>query len=76
MPRSTDSNPRRRSIWVLLARYSGLALMLPAAVLVGYWIGIALDQALHSGRVFTVIGVLLGVAAGLLEFMRETLRIK
>ena len=71
-----ESERRRRSGWVALAQFSGLALMLPAAVLVGYWLGAALDHWLHTGRVWTVIGVLLGAAAGLIELLRETLRTK
>ncbi len=76
MPRNTESDPGGRSPWVILAQYSGLVLLLPAAVLVGYWLGEALDHALHSGRLWTVIGTLLGAAAGIYQLLRELLRTK
>lgn len=63
-----------RSWWVTLARLSGLALLLPCAVVVGYALGWWLDHHFHTGKVFTVIGVLSGAVAGLYELLREALK--
>lgn len=68
-----ERRPRRRrnqSVWYLLGEYSGLAVMMPAAAVIGYFIGAALDGWLHTGRLMTIIFVLLGIAAGFVELIR------
>jgi F0F1-type ATP synthase assembly protein I len=63
--------PRKPNDWMILfARYSSLAFLLPAAAFVGYLIGYLLDRWL--GMPFLrLVFLLLGVAAGVLNVLRE-----
>jgi len=63
--------PRQeRKIWELLGRYSSLAMLLPAATFAGYVCGYLLDRWLGT-KFFTVICLLLGIAGGLVQFIRQ-----
>ena len=61
--------PEDKSAWVQLARYSQLAFVLPAATLVGWLIGLALDHWLHTTWLY-LAGLILGIAAGFVELIR------
>lgn len=69
MPRPAKPE-RKKSVWYLLAEYSELAIMMPASAIIGYFIGAGLDAWLHTGRVLTIVFLLLGVAAGIVEMIR------
>jgi F0F1-type ATP synthase assembly protein I len=71
-PREDDS-PRKKNPWVQVGRYSQLALMLPAGTVAGWLLGSALDHWLHTSWI-SVIGLLLGTAAGLIEVIRTVSR--
>jgi F0F1-type ATP synthase assembly protein I len=58
-----------RSFWLQVARYSQLALVLPAATVVGLVIGWALAKWLHR-EWLEIVGLLLGIAAGFVELVR------
>lgn len=62
------------SVWRLIGQYTGLAVMLPAAGLIGYGIGWALDAHWHTAPVFTLIFLFLGCVAGLIEIVRVAAR--
>jgi F0F1-type ATP synthase assembly protein I len=62
--------PEKNSLPVQLGKYYGLIFVLPAAVLVGYGIGYVLDRVFHTGF-FKVVFLLLGVAAGIIDLLRE-----
>jgi F0F1-type ATP synthase assembly protein I len=62
--------PDKDSLPVQLGKYYGLIFVLPAAVLVGYGIGYALDKVFHTGFLKLVF-LLLGVAAGIIDLLRE-----
>jgi ATP synthase protein I len=49
-----------------------IALVLPAAVLIGWFFGSMLDRWLHQ-RWITFVGILLGIVAGMLEAVRMAL---
>lgn len=53
-----------------LGKYLSLALTLPASVVAGYILGTALDHWLRFSFL-RVIGILLGMAAGLIQIIRE-----
>jgi F0F1-type ATP synthase assembly protein I len=72
-PPPTDPE-RKKSAWYLLAEYSSLAIMMPASAVVGYLIGAGLDDWLRTGRLFTIIFVVLGIGAGFLELVRVLAR--
>ncbi len=56
-----------------LARYSGLAFTVPAAVVAGYFIGAWLDGRLGTHALY-IAGVVLGAAGGLIQVVRELTR--
>jgi len=55
---------------VQLGKYYSLIFLLPASVLVGFGIGYGLDVLFHTSFL-RVIFLLLGVAAGIIELIRE-----
>jgi F0F1-type ATP synthase assembly protein I len=63
----------KKNPWVQVGRYSQLALMLPAGTVVGWLAGSALDRWLHSSWI-SVVGLLLGTAAGMIELIRTLMR--
>ena len=62
-------NPKD-SLYRQLGKYSGLTFLIPACVLIGYVIGYFLDKAFGTSFL-KVVFLLLGVAAGLIELVRE-----
>ena len=68
-PSPEERNQQRRSFLVLVARYSGLALALPASTFVGWVIGTLLDRWLHTSWLY-LVGLILGSIAGLVELIR------
>ncbi|HEY3619608.1 MAG TPA: AtpZ/AtpI family protein [Candidatus Sulfotelmatobacter sp.] len=71
-PEDRDPN-QKKNPWVQVGRYSQLALMLPAGTVVGWLLGSALDRWLHTTWI-SVVGLLLGIAAGMIELIRTVLR--
>jgi len=65
--------PKKDSLVVQLGKYYGLIFVLPAAALVGFGIGYALDKFFHTGFL-KIIFLLLGVAAGMIDLFRELTR--
>jgi F0F1-type ATP synthase assembly protein I len=61
--------PQKENLVVTLARYSQLAFALPAATVVGWLIGYALDHWLHTTYLY-LVGLLLGIVAGFVELVR------
>ena len=71
-PEDRNSN-QKKNPWVQVGRYSQLALMLPAGTVVGWLLGSALDRWLQTSWI-SVVGLLLGIAAGMIELIRTVLR--
>jgi F0F1-type ATP synthase assembly protein I len=71
-PDSEDPD-RKKSPWVQFGRYSQIAFMLPAGTVAGYLLGALLDRWLHVSWI-SVVGLLLGTAAGLIELIRTISR--
>ena len=61
-----------RNFWLQFARYSQLALVLPATTVVGLVIGWALAKWLHHDWLL-IVGLLLGIAAGFVELVRTAI---
>ena len=73
-PSDPDRDPlKKQSPWVQVGRYSQLALMLPAGIVVGWLLGSALDRWLHASWI-SIVGLFLGIAAGMTELIRTVLR--
>ena len=63
--------PDKSLFW--LGKYLSLALTLPAAVAAGYILGTLADRWLHI-PFLRVLGILLGMAAGLTQILKELSR--
>jgi F0F1-type ATP synthase assembly protein I len=50
-----------------------LAVIFPAATVVGWLIGVALDRWLHTTWLY-IVGLLLGIVAGFVELIRTATR--
>jgi hypothetical protein len=62
-----------RNFWITVARYSQLAMALPAATVAGWLIGYLLDRWLHTSWLY-LAGLLFGIAAGFIELIRTVTR--
>jgi F0F1-type ATP synthase assembly protein I len=60
----------KRTAWRQVGRYTSLAFLLPSCVFVGYLIGWALDRVFATHWIY-IPGLLLGIAAGFVELVRE-----
>jgi ATP synthase protein I len=76
---SADPDPDRKNsnqkenFWVQAARFSQLAFVFPAALVVGWLVGAALDRWLRTTWLY-LAGILLGIAAGFIELIRTVMR--
>ena len=64
-----ESPERKKSVLVQLANYGQLAFIFPAATVVGWLIGVALDHWLHTTWLY-LAGLILGIIAGFVELIR------
>ncbi|HUK88319.1 MAG TPA: AtpZ/AtpI family protein [Terriglobales bacterium] len=64
-----EPKPPRKSPLVQFARYSQLALVLPACTVLGWLLGSWLDRRFHTTWM-EIAGLLLGIAAGFYELVR------
>ena len=66
-----QENPKRPApVWQTVGNYLSLAMLLPIATFVGYFIGYSLDQWLGTTWL-SIVFLLLGIAAGLIELLRQ-----
>jgi F0F1-type ATP synthase assembly protein I len=73
-PNSESQSPdQKKNFWVQAARYSQLAFVFPAALIVGWLAGAALDRWLHTTWLY-LAGILLGIAAGFIQLIRAVMR--
>ena len=69
-----DEKPEKReeSPWVMVARYSEIGFMIPAALIVGYLAGLAADYFLHTHWIY-LFGIVFGAVAGFVSMIRRAL---
>jgi len=67
MPKDEPTN--KKNLWVQLGQYSQIAFIFPAATVVGWLIGVALDHCLHTSWLY-IVGLILGIIAGFAELIR------
>jgi ATP synthase protein I len=71
-----DDDPNRKeSAAVIWARYSQIAFILPAAVVVGLLLGKLLDYWFHTHWIF-LAGIIVGAIAGFVDIIRTVTRDK
>ncbi len=70
-----DEKPGKQedSPWVMVARYSEIGFMIPAAVIVGYFLGWLADHLLHTHWLY-MVGIIFGAVAGFVSMIRRALR--
>ena len=68
-----QKSSRKENAWVQVGRNTQLALVLPSATVVGWLLGTALDHWLQTSWI-SIVGLLLGTAAGLIEVIRTAQR--
>jgi F0F1-type ATP synthase assembly protein I len=66
---SDPQEPDKKNSWVQMANYAQLAVIFPAATVIGWLIGVALDRWLHTTWLY-IVGLLLGIVAGFVELIR------
>jgi F0F1-type ATP synthase assembly protein I len=71
LPRTNPPRPDRPFLW--LGKYLSLALTLPACVVAGYILGTLADHWLRIS-VLRAVGILIGMAAGIVQIIRELSR--
>jgi len=64
---------KAKSPLVQLARYSQLAVIFPAATVVGLLIGAGLDRWLHTTWLY-LAGLIVGIVAGFVELIRSVVK--
>jgi len=65
---SENSTPQKTN-WVEMSNYAELAIVFPAATVIGWLIGVGLDKWLHTTWLY-IVGLLLGIAAGFVQLIR------
>jgi F0F1-type ATP synthase assembly protein I len=68
----TNDKPAKPNFWVQAGRVSQIAFVLPAATVVGWLIGLALDRWLHTTWL-QILGLILGIAAGFVDLIRTAI---
>ncbi len=70
----TKRNPREKQYpLVSLARYSEIGFIIPASVLLGFFLGKLLDYWLHTKWLY-LVGLLFGAVMGFWQMIRMALR--
>ncbi len=72
MPDNNDNQEQKRNAWLTIGRYSQLAFAMPAATVVGWLIGTALDHWLHTTWLY-LVGLIFGIVAGFVELIRTVM---
>ncbi len=69
-----DEKPdRSQSPAIIWARYSQIAFVIPAAVVIGLFLGKLLDYWLHTRWLF-LAGIVVGAVAGFIDVIRTVIR--
>ena len=71
-PQKSNSDGNK-NFWLQIGRYSQLAVIFPASVVVGWLLGTALDRWLHTTWLY-LAGLIFGIIAGFFELIRTVSR--
>lgn len=69
----TSAQQQERKAWRQFAEYSGLAMAMPIAAVLGYFLGQWLDEKLGT-QFLGIVGLLLGIASGFVQLVTKALR--
>ena len=69
----SDKSPRKRDALVSLARYSEMGFIIPAAILLGFFLGKLADYWLHT-KWLHLVGLLFGAVVGFWQMISMALR--
>jgi F0F1-type ATP synthase assembly protein I len=69
MPNSQQPPSKDKNLWVQMANYAQLAIVFPAATVLGWLLGLALDHWLHTTWLY-LVGLIFGIVAGFVEMIR------
>jgi len=64
-----EKTPPQKTNWAEMSNYAELAIVFPAATVIGWLIGAGLDKWLHTTWLY-IVGLLLGIAAGFVQLIR------
>jgi len=64
-----ENNTGKKNAIVEMANYAQLAIIFPAATLIGWLAGTGLDRWLHTSWLY-IVGLILGIIAGFVELIR------
>jgi ATP synthase protein I len=64
---------RNQSAAAIWARYSQIAFIIPAAVVIGLFLGKLMDRWLHTRWLF-LVGIIIGAIAGFTDVIRTVIR--
>jgi F0F1-type ATP synthase assembly protein I len=65
-----NKNPApQKTNWVEMSNYAELAIVFPAATVIGWLIGVGFDKWLHTTWLY-IVGLLLGIGAGFVQLIR------
>jgi F0F1-type ATP synthase assembly protein I len=65
--------PNKKPYWAKIGEYASIGFMLPATTVVGYLLGLLLDHLFHT-TFLKIVFLILGIAAGFVEFIRIVTR--
>lgn len=64
-----DDRPSKSTPWASVARYSEIGFIIPAAVLLGFFLGKLLDYWLHTHWLY-LVGLIFGAIVGFVQMIR------
>ncbi len=66
---TSSEEPPEKTVWAQMGNYAQLAIVFPAATVVGWLIGAAMDRWLQTDWL-NLVGLILGIVAGFVELIR------
>ena len=70
---SKKADDSGKTNWVQMSNYAELAIVFPAATVIGWLIGLALDKWLHTDWIY-IVGLLAGIGAGFVQLIRTAMK--
>jgi ATP synthase protein I len=65
-----DDKKNQKREFADIARLTSVGIGLIISVMIGYWLGSLIDKHIHTAPVFTMVFLILGIGAGMLNVFR------